>query len=561
MEESVSRANRLVEAIGKSGVMSGLREEFIHTADAAIAAAHAALDQGDVEQARDLAQSVLNATKGTDLRLEASALSCLAHIDRVGSRLRRAAEASRRAAQLYEQLGDIEGEARALTTLTHVSMLLGRNDEAVEAALLAVRLCDKLPLQPQTVLAYNSLGLAYSWSGDHERGDAMLEQAVELAQRCVPPLSIYNPRLNQAWVEASRLLDERYQTGAMPSLARLQQLLAECQQLERAGSGLPILPGLRAMARTISLSTTALVAVWQGDLVAGEAGVAAASQSLQPGVTSWLDSFVHWCAAELAWARGDWALAERELIEMKKNALSVEHEQLASRAHLLLAQVYELQGKNDDARAEHRALWRRQRRVLSESLSSRESLVSWQLGARQSERHLQQALVVSKQFERWSLEDALTGIANRRHFEKSLDERLQALANGTNARPVTVAMVDVDKFKLVNDRYSHRVGDRVLKTIAAIIVSQVRENDLVARWAGDEFVVLFDSAGELAAEPVCERIRIAVGAFDWESVAPGLRMSVSLGFSEACAGDTAEAVLHRSDRSMYQQKLPEARPV
>jgi diguanylate cyclase (GGDEF)-like protein len=126
---------------------------------------------------------------------------------------------------------------------------------------------------------------------------------------------------------------------------------------------------------------------------------------------------------------------------------------------------------------------------------------------------------------------------------------------------LTVAMVDVDKFKLVNDRYSHRVGDRVLKTIAAIIVSQVRENDLVARWAGDEFVVLFDNAGELAAEPVCERIRIAVSAFDWESVAPGLRMSVSLGFSEAHVGDTAESVLHRSDRSMYQQKPSEPPPV
>ncbi|HKX42495.1 MAG TPA: tetratricopeptide repeat-containing diguanylate cyclase [Burkholderiaceae bacterium] len=534
--------------------MSGLREEFTHTADAALAAAHAALDQGDVEQARDLAQSVLNAAKGADLRLEAGALSCLAHIDRVGSRLRRAAEASRRAAQLFEQLGDIEGEARALTTLTHVCMLLGRNDEAVEAALLAVRLCEKLPLQPQTVLAHNSLGLAYSWSGDHESGDASLEKAVELAQRCTPPLSTYNPRLNQAWVEASRLLDERYQTGTLPSIERLQRLLAECQQLERAGSGLPILPGLRAMARTISLATAALVAVWQGDLTAAEAGVAAAAQSLQPGVTSWLDSFVRWCAAELAWARRDWAVAEHELIAMKKNALAVEHEQLAARSHLLLAQVYESQGKDLEARAEHRALWRRQRRVLAESLSSRESLVSWQLGARQSERHLQQALVASKQFERWSLEDALTGIANRRHFEQSLEEKLQALGNGISSRPLTVAMVDVDKFKLVNDRYTHRVGDRVLKTIAAIIASQVRENDLVARWAGDEFVVLFDNAGELTAEPICERIRIAVAAFDWESVAAGLRMAVSLGLSEAHPGDTAESVLHRSDKSMYQQK-------
>jgi len=534
--------------------MSGLREEFTHTADAALGAAYAALEQGDVEQSRELAQSVLDGAKGGDLRLEASALACLAHADRVGSRLRRAAEASRRAAQLFEQLGDVPGEARALTTLTHVCMLLGRNDEAVEAALLAVRLCEKLPLQQQSVLAHNSLGLAYSWSGDHDRGEASLDKAVQLAQSCTPPLSIYHPRLNQLWVEASRLLDERYQTGRMQSLERLQRLLADCHELERTGNGLPLLPGLRAMARTISLSSSALAMVWQGDLDAASRGVDAAARSLSSGEATWLHSFVRWCAAELAWARADWAGAERELLEMKQTALAVEHEQLACRAHLLLAQVYELQGKDAEARSEHRALWRRQRRVVAESLSSRESLVSWQLGARQSERHLQQALVVSKQFERWSLEDALTGIANRRHFEQSLNERLQAQAQGGSPRALTVAMVDVDKFKSVNDRYTHRVGDRVLKTIAAIIASQVRENDLPARWAGDEFVVLFADASEQAARPICARISAAVAAFDWESVAPGLRMSVSLGLSEARAGDTAESVLHRSDKSMYEQK-------
>ena len=142
--------------------MSGLREEFAQTADAALAAADAALAQGQLQQARQLAQSVLNGAKGADLALEARALSCLAHYDRIGSRLRRASEASRRAAHLFEQLGDVHGEANALTTLTHVLMLLGRNEEAVEAALLCVRLCEKQPPQAQTVLAHNCLGLALS---------------------------------------------------------------------------------------------------------------------------------------------------------------------------------------------------------------------------------------------------------------------------------------------------------------------------------------------------------------------------------------------------------------
>ena len=255
--------------------------------------------------------------------------------------------------------------------------------------------------------------------------------------------------------------------------------------------------------------------------------------------------------------RQDWARTERELVEMKQLALVVEHEQLACRAHLLLIQVFELQGKHGDAQREHRALRRRERRVVAEGMNSRDSLVSWRLGARQSERHLQQALVASRQFERWSLEDALTGIANRRHFEQSLAERLRAPRPAD--RPLAIAMVDVDKFKSVNDRFTHLVGDRVLKTIAAVLASQVRENDLLARWAGDEFVILFAEASELEARQVCDRVCEAVSGFDWESIAPGLRMSVSIGLSEASPGESAEAIVGRSDQSMYRAKVAEPR--
>lgn len=91
--------------------------------------------------------------------------------------------------------------------------------------------------------------------------------------------------------------------------------------------------------------------------------------------------------------------------------------------------------------------------------------------------------------------------------------------------------------------------------------SQVRENDLPARWAGDEFVILFDDATEQVARQICERIRAAVAGFDWESIAPGLRVSVSIGLSEVRAGDSAESVLHRSDESRYRAKPLERAPV
>lgn len=527
------------------------RQRIGDTPDEILVAAWGALDAGHLVQARDLAELVLIGARGKDPQVEARALVCLAHGSRIDSRMRRAAEESRRAAQLFGQLGDVDGEIQALITFSVVAVVLGRNAEAVQAALLAARLADNDPPRSQAMLAYNSLGLAYSWSGDHERGAAALEQAIVLAQRCEPPISAYQPRINQFFVEASRRVDERYETGALGDLTQLRAIADECRALERSGQGRAVLPGMQLFGRRIMSASYALLDAWQGDFAAAHDHLAAAQPT--PGERpSWLDAFVQWDRAELAWAQQDWPAAEAALTAMRDVALEVEHEQFACRAQLLLVQVYERQGRYADAQQEQRALRRRERRHMIEELASREADVAWQLGARQSERRLQQVLVASRQFERWSLEDALTGIANRRHFEQVFDARLVA-AVGERV-PLTLAMIDVDRFKSVNDRHGHRVGDRVLKTLAAVMLTQLRERDFLARWAGDEFVALFDGADETVARQICERLRAAIAGFDWDSIAPGLRMSVSIGLSQAHGGDSAESVLQRSDELMYEAK-------
>lgn len=532
--------------------MSRLRRERLDDSpDEILTAAYAALDDGSVTQARDLAEFVLAGARDVDLMVEARALSCLAHCDRVGSRPRRAVEESRRSAQLFERLGDTVGEAKALTTFAHASMILGRHAQAVESALLAARLCDTEDPQPHAVLAYNSLGLAYSWSGDHALGMAALDRAVEIARRCDPPVSPYQPRMNQIFIEAASRLDERYQTGSLGSLDALGKFVDECHALEQSGQGLPVLPSLRAMGVTISSASYAVFETWRGDLAAAARLIDTSAASL-PGTRSWLDALVRWAVAELAWARRDWAAAEEALREMRELALAVEHEQLACRAQLLLVQVYELQGRHVEAQREQRALRLREQRAVFEELGNRDVHVRWQLGARQSERRLKKALVASRQFERWSLEDALTGIANRRHFEQRVAE---GLANATGDElSVTLGMIDVDRFKRINDEHGHRVGDRVLKTLAAVMGSQLRDRDMLARWGGDEFVVHFDGAPESVARQICERLRIAVETFDWESIAPGLKLSVSIGLSQARAGEDVGTVLHRSDSAMYGSK-------
>jgi diguanylate cyclase (GGDEF)-like protein len=515
----------------------------------ALSLALRALDGGEIQVARELAQSVLIAAKASgNVIFEARALACLAHCDRASSRLRRASDTSRKAAKLFERLGEVESEATALTTLAHVSMLLGRNDEAVEAALLCVRLCDMSSPQPQAVFAHNCLGIAYCWSGNFTRANAALESAIQIAGSCTPPVRTYEPRLNLAWVEAARLADERYQTGSMASLERMRRLVGDFQRVESIPDGAAVVLPLTPLGGTVSFVLAGLLRCWEGDLEGARVEADHAQRSLS-GTVSWLDALVHWVVAEVAWASRSWPQAEKALSEMKEQALGVEHDQLACVAHLLLAQIFELQGRHADARHEHRALRVRERRMASESLASREAVVHWQIGARQSERHLQQALVVSKQFEQWSLEDALTGIANRRSFEQTL--RVRLLAAAAAGTPLTVAMIDVDRFKSINDTYSHQVGDRVLKTLAGVLTGSVRGSDLPARLAGDEFVVLFDGADIDAAHELCERIQEAVATFDWNSIADGLHVAISIGVATASEGDTIDSLMQRSDRSMY----------
>jgi diguanylate cyclase (GGDEF)-like protein len=121
-----------------------------------------------------------------------------------------------------------------------------------------------------------------------------------------------------------------------------------------------------------------------------------------------------------------------------------------------------------------------------------------------------------------------------------------------------VALIDVDKFKQINDNYSHQVGDEVLRHIAQILRSHVREDDMAARLAGDEFVIVFRNAELEVARQVCERIAAAVRAFDWSSIAAGLHSSISVGVATAVPGDTLESLTHRSDAAMYRDKKQHA---
>ncbi|WP_222192874.1 GGDEF domain-containing protein [Modestobacter italicus] len=128
---------------------------------------------------------------------------------------------------------------------------------------------------------------------------------------------------------------------------------------------------------------------------------------------------------------------------------------------------------------------------------------------------------------RHALEDALTGLGNRRSAERRMGElRL-------DREPVSLAVVDVDGFKAVNDENSHLHGDAVLRRVAELLRQHSRTGDEVFRWAGDEFVVVLPNTGEARAVVAMERLRSAVAGADWTALGLPAPVTVSIGVASA----------------------------
>jgi diguanylate cyclase (GGDEF)-like protein len=157
-----------------------------------------------------------------------------------------------------------------------------------------------------------------------------------------------------------------------------------------------------------------------------------------------------------------------------------------------------------------------------------------------------------------AMHEPLTGLYNRRHFMDRLGAEIAA--SQRHGRPVSLLLVDVDHFKKVNDGLGHLAGDEVLKMIAHVLTGAVRKEDVVARFGGEEFVVLARETALTGAKALAERIRRAVerSRCVWEgseiAVTASVGVTVSSGLSQFEPGRTAQQLLEAADRALYRAK-------
>ena len=149
-------------------------------------------------------------------------------------------------------------------------------------------------------------------------------------------------------------------------------------------------------------------------------------------------------------------------------------------------------------------------------------------------------------------QDPLTGAFNRRYFDMALEEAVEIALR--TRQPLSLLAVDIDNFKTINDEYGHLLGDEVLRSVSSKILRHCRHTDIVARYGGDELmiIVLGDAA---TAATLSERVRTSVEKLEIEPLAHlSVRVTVSIGSASLADGDCAETFFARADGALYEAK-------
>lgn len=149
--------------------------------------------------------------------------------------------------------------------------------------------------------------------------------------------------------------------------------------------------------------------------------------------------------------------------------------------------------------------------------------------------------------------DQLTGIPNRRAFDEWLAENFDDIKQ--SGQPLTIAIIDIDHFKRINDGWSHIIGDRVICVIANILQNYCENNDnQVSRWGGEEFTLLLPNKTAEQAVEICEQLRLAIQNYNFSSIAGGLTVTASFGIADSRLVAKYDRLLAQADQALYQAK-------
>lgn len=501
------------------------------------------LTLGRLQQAAALMASL------TDARGEVEALNLLAHLQLRCGDTGRAIELYGRCLTLRRRLGDREGEAGALSNLALALGQARRHADALELAFASLELGQSIGVADGQAYALNNIATLLLDTDDPQA-------TIDHAERA---LALTATTRDRALECSTRVVLGR----ALAALGREALALAQLGQAvvlaRRTGNRGDLVVALIAAGEALQQF---------GQLDEAEARLDEAMQ-LQPALRDRAIECALLCAlGHNRRLRGDTATALTLLGQALQAAQAAGSESGAARAHRQLAELHEADGNPAAALDHFRRFYTAEQRIGGREAQRRIRAVLNRADLaqvrREAQQHEQRATALSSALdelgrqtellEKLAREDGLTGVANRRWLDLSLQKECERARRFGHA--LSVAMVDVDDFKAVNDALSHAVGDAVLRQVAHLLRDACRACDLVGRYGGEEFLLVLAETPADNAAVLCEKLRAKVAAFDWPALHPGLqRLTVSIGLAGVDQQPDAARLTAAADQALYAAKL------
>lgn len=516
---------KVAGALPDHGPDTAVPPDRVAAARALLPRAQAGEDVG--EQARELAVS---ARAAGDAEGECNALYSAMAAAALQGQVARSRDVAAELLERGSESGLPGWEATGRQYLARMQLEEGHEDLALTQLVTAELLLDDREPDVGLVVALNGIAVAYSRIGLHEDSERtysrLAEVVLEAGDGWAVKAFVHNRLLNQsAWgvalAQAGFADEAQERLGIASTQAR--------QAIDMTGS-----------SAEFDFGALCLFA----DLMAGEIDLQEARKRRQEMLVHSLGeplSYLRFAFAHLLSNAGRWDEARSEVDAGFEVVNPTEREPIRSalvweRARIAMMEYPDHPGVAD--------VWR---------FAQMASQKIWQLRRRRMEAVHGKLRVARMQreherIERVSLEDPLTGTANRRRIDRERASLLSTPAAGW----ATVMYLDIDRFKVANDEHGHELGDTVLRQVARLLAANVRDGDLVGRYGGDEFVILAAHCPPDDAEQLSHRIMSAIRGFDWSELHPDLAIRVSLGI--AVTRTRLAQLFPAADEALYRAK-------
>jgi len=496
---------------------------------------------------RDAARGAILAREAADLARasgdrpgEAQAWYCLGRNLYSQAEYPAVLEAQEASLALFRALADVQGEARCLNLLGITWRQLsdyGRALEMYEAALKGFRETADLKWQARVI---SNIGNIEIQLGNHGAALELFDQALALRREIGDTEGAGFDLNNAAFGHVQRALQLR-------AAGDVTSCQIECE------TALKLLDRALAVAKQFAYNRLEAIVVQ----TMGEAYLAMARPEVALGMAErflalsresgdrWIEAYSLACVGEIRHQLGEHEEAASLLARAVEGFEALAAKDEVARVLRILSQAREANGDLGQALA-----CLRRSAALDQQLKSEE--IERRARALAARRRVEHANEETDRYRRLAMEDSLTGLANRRQ----LDDRLAGMMEEARTRGslITVALADVDHFKGINDRFSHAVGDEVLRCVGEILRAHCRTGDLAGRYGGEEFVLVFRGQDIGPAREACERVRRAVEGWDWASIHPHLRVTLSMGLATSRSFEQPQALLDGADHWLYEAK-------